>query len=77
MGLLSSVADFLFGKSPDIFDHRGNVSHKLTKRTWDAWSHRIKMDPNYNWRNHTGTRAGNRPSTDSVPEERKNKISHK
>lgn len=58
MGMLSSIGDFLFGKSPDIFDKNGNVSHKMTKRTWDAWNNRIKMDPNYNWRNHTGTRAG-------------------
>ena len=60
MGMLSSIGDFLFGKSPDIFDKNGNVSHKMTKRTWDAWNNRIKMDPNYNWRNHTGTRFDGR-----------------
>jgi len=59
MGVLKSVGDFLFGKSPDIFDNSGNIVHKLSKRTWDAWNNRIKMDPDYNWRNHRGTRAGN------------------
>lgn len=58
MGILKAIGNFLFGKSPDIFDHSGNIVHKLTKRNWDAWNNRIKMDPNYNWRNHTGTRAG-------------------
>ena len=58
MGILNSIGNFLFGKSPDIFDKNGNVAHKLSKRTWDSWSNRIKMDPNNNWRNHTGTRAG-------------------
>ncbi len=66
MGMLRSIGDFLFGKTPDIFDNSGNVSHKLTKRTWDAWSNRIKMDPDYNWRNHTGTRAGTRSATEAT-----------
>lgn len=59
MGIFKAIGDFLFGKSPDIFDNNGNVNHKLPKRTWDAWNNRIKMDPHYNWRNHIGIRTGN------------------
>lgn len=57
MGMLSNIGDFLFGKAPEIFDNKGEVSHKLTKRTWDAWNNRIKMNPEYNWRNHIGIRS--------------------
>lgn len=58
MSVASRVLDFLFGKSPDIFDDKGNVSHKLPKKRWDAWQNRMKTDPQFNWRNHTGTQAG-------------------
>lgn len=54
MGLGGKILDFLFGKDPDIFDEKGNVSHKLPKKKWDAWYNRTKTDPQYNWRNHTG-----------------------
>ncbi len=54
MSMLKAVGDFLFGKDPDIFDEKGNVSHKLPKKTWDLWHNRTKVDPQYNWRNHTG-----------------------
>lgn len=66
MGVLKSIGDFLFGKSPDIFDNSGNVVHKLSKRTWDAWNNRIKMNPDYNWRNHRGTRAGSKTTSPSA-----------
>ena len=55
MGILKSVGDFLFGKNPDIFDDKGNVLHKLPKKKWDLWQDRMKTDPDYNWRNHSGT----------------------
>jgi len=54
MGVGGKILDFLFGKDPDIFDEKGNVSHKLPKKKWDAWYNRTKTDPQYNWRNHTG-----------------------
>lgn len=54
MGILS----FLFGKEPGIFDDKGQVVHKFPKKKWDAWINRMKTDPHYNWRNHTGTLAG-------------------
>jgi len=54
MGILKAIGDFLVGKDPDIFDEKGNVSHKLPKKKWDAWHNRTKIDPQNNWRNHTG-----------------------
>ncbi len=54
MGLLKSIATFLIGKEPDIFDEKGNVAHKLPKKKWEAWHNRTKVDPQYNWRNHMG-----------------------
>lgn len=56
--ILSGLLDFLFGREPDIFDDNGNVMHKLPKRRWEAWANRTKLNPEYNWRNHTGTAAG-------------------
>ena len=58
MGLLRKIADFLFGKNPDIFDNQGQVIHKHPKKKWDDWQNKFKTDPGYNWRNHTGTMAG-------------------
>lgn len=58
MGIGGKVLDFFFGKDPDIFDEKGNVSHKLPKKKWDAWYNRTKTDPQYNWRNHTGVSSG-------------------
>jgi hypothetical protein len=55
MGLMKPVLDFLFGKDPDIFDENGNVLHKHPKKKWEAWQNRFKTNPDYNWRNHTGT----------------------
>jgi hypothetical protein len=65
MGMLSTIGDFLFGKAPEIFDNKGEVCHKLTKRTWDAWNNRIKMNPEYNWRNHVGLRTETPPNSNS------------
>ncbi|MEY4616602.1 MAG: hypothetical protein RJB66_1562 [Pseudomonadota bacterium] len=73
MGMLSKIGDFLFGKAPEIFDNKGEVSHKLTKRTWDAWNNRIKMNPEYNWRNHVGLRT---ETPGSVPSATENDISN-
>lgn len=54
MGLLKSIGDFLFGKDPDIFDDRGRVVHKFPEEKWKAWDNRLKANPDYDWRNHTG-----------------------
>ena len=58
MGLASKVLDFLFGKDPDIFAEDGSVRHKLPKEKWDHWQNRYMSNPQYNWKNHTGTKAG-------------------
>lgn len=58
MGLLKSIGDFLFGKDPKIFDDKGNVYHEHPKKKWDDWHNRIKYNPNYNWRQHSGSGAG-------------------
>lgn len=53
---------FLFGKEPEIFDKDGSVRHNLPKEKWDSWQQRYLSGEEYNWRNHTGTRAGSRAS---------------
>ena len=58
MNVLKSLSDFLFGKNPDIFNDHGQVMHKHPKKKWDAWQNKFKNDPHFNWRNHTGTKAG-------------------
>lgn len=63
MGLLKTLGDFLFGKDPDIFDERGRVMHKFPKKKWEAWNNRIKLDPNYNWRHHTGMSGSRAPDS--------------
>lgn len=59
MGILKAIGEFLVGKEADIFDEKGQVSHKLPKKKWDAWHNRTKVDPQYNWRNHTGITGPN------------------
>lgn len=55
--MIKTILDFLFGKSPDIFDESGQVHHQYSKKQWDAWSKRYSSSPEMNWRNHTGTKA--------------------
>lgn len=59
--MFKKVLDFLFGHSPDIFNEKGDVVHKLPRQKWEAWHNRTKIDPQYNWRNHTGISAGRKP----------------
>jgi hypothetical protein len=61
MGLL----DFLFGKSPKIFDKDGRVRHELPKTKWENWNNRYQMGAEYNWRNHVGMKAGGEKRTNS------------
>ena len=62
MSLVKSVIDFLFGKEPDIFDDKGRVQHKLPKKKWDDWHHRIIKGQEYNWREHAGSQVGEKKS---------------
>lgn len=57
---MSKILDFLFGKSPKIFDNNNNVRHDLPKETWEAWQKRYFSDPDRNWRNHSGMKARER-----------------
>ncbi len=54
---MSMILDFLFGKSPKIFDEKGRVHHELPKEKWDLWNARYQQGAEYNWRNHTGMKA--------------------
>lgn len=58
MGILKSALDFLFGKDADIFDDKGRVFHKLSKKKWDDWNNRLVHGQEYNWRKHAGSQAG-------------------
>jgi hypothetical protein len=65
---MSKILDFLFGKSPQIFDKDGSVRHDLPKSKWEAWNNRYHQGSEYNWRNHTGMKAqgdSNRAKTQS------------
>ncbi len=65
MSLLKSVSNFLFGKDPDIFDDKGRVLHKLSKKKWDDWNNRIVKGHEYNWREHQGLSAGAENKSDN------------
>ena len=54
---MGTILDFLFGKSPKIFDKNGKVRHELKKEQWANWDNRYQQGSEYNWRNHTGTKA--------------------
>ncbi len=58
MGILKGIGDFLFGKDPNIFDERGNVRHNFSEQKWVEWDQRIRKNPEYDWRKHTGVDLG-------------------
>ncbi len=49
------ILDFLFGKSPDIFDADGNIVHKFPPQKWQTWNDRFAKSRDYDWRQHKGT----------------------
>jgi hypothetical protein len=53
--MIGKVLDFLFGKSPDIFDANGGVMHKLPPEKWKAWKDRFEKNKSFDWRHHRGT----------------------
>jgi hypothetical protein len=55
---MGKILDFLFGKSPKIFDKDGKVRHDLGQKKWDNWNKRYHEGAQYNWKNHTGVRGG-------------------
>jgi hypothetical protein len=54
--MVGKVLDFLFGKSPDIFDAQGNVVHKFPPEKWKAWRERFEKNEEFDWRKHQGTK---------------------
>ena len=56
---MKSILNFLFGKSPDIFDKSGQVRHKLPEEKWKAWDNRFHKNQ-YDWRKHQGTSTKSR-----------------
>ncbi len=54
--MISKVLGFLFGKSPDIFDEKGNVVHKFSAEKWQAWRDRFEKNAEFDWRKHQGTK---------------------
>ena len=52
--MIGKVLDFLFGKSPDIFDENGAVVHNFPEEKWKAWRDRFEKRE-YDWRQHQGT----------------------
>lgn len=61
---MGKILGFLFGKSPDIFDAKGEVVHKLPDNYWKAWRERFDHNPDYDWHKHCGTerRVRKKPS---------------
>lgn len=62
---MGKILDFLFGKSAKIFDEKGNIRHDFDQEKWQKWDKRYQAGAEYNWRNHTGTRAGAQSKTPS------------
>ena len=52
--ILQSLLHFLFGKQTHIFNKEGRVEHDLGENKWKTWNDRLKEDPNYDFRNHSG-----------------------
>ena len=56
------ILDFLFGKSPKIFNKDNEVEHKHPTNKWEDWNKKYYSNPEYNWKNHTGTKATSKKS---------------
>jgi hypothetical protein len=57
---MGKILDFLFGKSPKIFDKNGQVRHIHPEKKWNDWNSRYQSGHEYNWRNHAGMRHSNK-----------------
>lgn len=55
---MGKLLSFLFGKGPQIFDRNGQISHNLPQQKWDNWHKRYQNGQEFNWKNHTGMKAG-------------------
>ncbi len=59
---MKKILQFIFGKSPPIFNQKGQIVHQLPDEIWQRWHNRTRSDPQYNWRMHAGTKSGRRDS---------------
>ena len=62
--MIQLLLRFLFGKQTNIFNKKGRVEHSLCQKKWKNWNKRLKENPNYDFRNHTGKKNN---SPDSKP----------
>ncbi len=60
---MSKLLDFLFGKSPKIFDEMGRVRHNFPEEKWQQWNNRLLKNPEYDWKNHTAKENAKKPDT--------------
>lgn len=59
--MIDAILGFLFGKQAKIFNKNGRVEHDLGAKKWDAWNNRLKENPHYNWKKHTGKSTPQKP----------------
>ncbi|MCB0378672.1 MAG: hypothetical protein KDD33_09285 [Bdellovibrionales bacterium] len=55
--MLKSLLYFIGGKPTNIFNKKGKVEHKFPEEKWKQWDARLKDNPQYNWREHTGKQS--------------------
>lgn len=51
---MGKILQFLFGKSPEIFNKKGFVQHDLGKKKWTDWTDRFAKNPEYDFMKHRG-----------------------
>lgn len=59
---MGKILDFLFGKSNNIFNKKGDVQHDLGATKWKQWKDRFRKGPEYDFTHHVG-RAQKAPTT--------------
>ena len=47
------LLEFLFGRSPDVFDKEGEIDLRLPDQVWTNWARRYWQNE-FNWRRHQG-----------------------
>ena len=62
--MLKAILGFIGGKQTNIFNKKGRVQHDLGDKKWEDWNNRLKADPDYDFRNH----SGNKGPTDHKPQ---------
>jgi 2-iminoacetate synthase ThiH len=55
--MLKAILGFLFGTQAQIFDKEGRVEHQFPKKKWEDWNNRLKANPEYDFKQHSGFRG--------------------